>query len=103
MSPRFRIESREAVSHNEAPVVSAGKELIEGGIDMGDRNDRVGGKARLVEVACGMIVAAMFITGCAGEQQKPMAQPSADQVKGNADRGFDKLKQEEREHKPAGM
>jgi len=77
--------------------------LIEGGMDMSDRNGRVGGKARLVGAACGMIVAAMFIMGCAGEKQKPMAQPSADQVKGNADRGFDKLKQEEREHKPAGM
>ncbi len=70
---------------------------------MGDKNGKVGRKVRLVEVGCGMIVAAIFITGCAGEKQKPMAQPSADQVKGSADRAFDKLKQEEREHKPAGM
>jgi hypothetical protein len=30
-----------------------------------------------------------------------MAQPSPEQVKGNADRSFEKLKQEERDRKPA--
>ncbi|MBI4001467.1 MAG: hypothetical protein HY348_06760 [Nitrospira defluvii] len=70
---------------------------------MGDKNGRVGAGVRLVGVVCGMIVAAVLVVGCASEKPKPMAQPSSEQVKGNADRAFDKLKQEERERKPAGM
>jgi len=32
-----------------------------------------------------------------------MAQPSSEQVKGGADRAFDRLKQEEGERRPSGM
>ena len=39
----------------------------------------------------------MMMTACSSDQPKPMAQPTPDQVRGHADRGFDKLKQEERE------
>jgi hypothetical protein len=38
------------------------------------------------------------ITACSSDQPKPMTQPTPDQVRGHADRGFDKLKQEEQEH-----
>jgi hypothetical protein len=51
----------------------------------------------------GIIAAAVLVVGCASEKPKPMAQPSSEQVKGNADRAFDRLKQEEGERKPAGM
>jgi len=50
-----------------------------------------------------MIVSVVLVMGCASEKQKPMAQPSSEQVKGSADRAFERLKQEERERKPAGM
>jgi hypothetical protein len=50
-----------------------------------------------------LIGAFMAVVGCAGDKPKPMQQPSSEQVKGNADRTFDKLKQEERERKPAGQ
>jgi predicted component of type VI protein secretion system len=43
----------------------------------------------------GMLVMAM--TACSSDQPKPMAQPTPDQVRGHADRAFDKLKQEEQE------
>jgi hypothetical protein len=38
-----------------------------------------------------------LITACASDQPKPLPQPTPDQVRGHADRAFDKLKQEERE------
>lgn len=48
----------------------------------------------------GSVVIGVFfvtMTACSSDQPKPMAQPTPDQVRGHADRGFDKLKQEERE------
>lgn len=62
-----------------------------------------GGRVWLGGIACGLIITVMLITGCSSDKPKPMAQPSSEQVKGSADRAFDKLKQEERDHKPAGM
>jgi len=62
---------------------------------------RVGG--RVIGLVAGIAVAMLFVTGCASERPKPMAQPSPEQVKGNADRGFDRLKQEEGERRPSGM
>lgn len=38
-----------------------------------------------------------LITACASDQPKPVPQPTADQVRGHADRAFEKLKQEEQE------
>jgi len=35
------------------------------------------------------------MTACSSDQPKPTAQPTPDQVRGHADRTFDKLKQEE--------
>ena len=46
-------------------------------------------------VMTGMLVMAM--AACSSDQPKPLAQPTPDQVRGHADRGFEKLKQEEQE------
>lgn len=56
-----------------------------------------------VGVVGGLAVVVGLLAGCASEKPKPMAQPSSEQVKGNADRGFDRLKQEEGERRPSGM
>lgn len=48
-------------------------------------------------VVCGMVLVGITLGGCAGDQPKAPPQPTPDQVKGSADRAFDKLKQEERE------
>lgn len=47
----------------------------------------------------GAVIGVFFVTmtACSSDQPKPMAQPTPDQVRGHADKGFDKLKQEERE------
>jgi len=37
------------------------------------------------------------VGACAGDQPKPIPQPTTDQVRGHADRTFEKLKQEEQE------
>lgn len=50
-----------------------------------------------------MIAVFAAVVGCANEKPKPMQQPSPEQVKGSADRSFDKLKQEERERKPGAQ
>ncbi len=60
-------------------------------------------RAWVIGTFCAALVTAAFVLGCSSDKPKPMAQPSPEQVKGNADRAFDKLKQEERERKPAGM
>ncbi len=39
----------------------------------------------------------LLITACATDQPKPLPQPTPDQVRGHADRTFEKLKQEEQE------
>jgi hypothetical protein len=39
----------------------------------------------------------LLITACASDQPKPLPQPTPDQVRGHADRTFEKLKQEEQE------
>ena len=41
--------------------------------------------------------ALVLITACAGDQPKPLPQPTPDQVRSHSDRGFEKLKQEEQE------
>ena len=47
----------------------------------------------------GLMAGILFMTmaGCSSEQPKPLVQPTPDQVRGHADRTFDKLKQEEQE------
>lgn len=42
-------------------------------------------------------LAAVSWTGCSSTEPKPMAQPSVQDVRGNADRAFEKLKQEEKQ------
>jgi hypothetical protein len=51
---------------------------------------------RVVAMVVGPFVLSL-ITACASDQPKPHPQPSPDQVRGHADRAFDKLKQEEQE------
>jgi putative hemolysin len=46
-------------------------------------------------VAC--MALGLMLAACSSHEPKPMAQPTPDQVRGHADRGFDKLKQEEQE------
>ncbi|MGC3973489.1 MAG: hypothetical protein QM771_03790 [Nitrospira sp.] len=68
---------------------------------MGQTNSSVATRVgRLVGV---MVAAMVLVVGCASDKPKPMAQPSSEQVKGNADRAFDRLKQEEGERRPSGM
>jgi len=55
----------------------------------------------LVVVFCGFLAGGFaMIISCSSERTKPMQQPTPEQVKGNADKTFDKLKQEEHERKP---
>lgn len=55
-------------------------------------------------VLCGLVAGGVLtLTSCSSERPKPMQQPSPEQVKGSADRSFDKLKQEERERRPSGQ
>jgi hypothetical protein len=42
----------------------------------------------------------MAMTACSSDQPKPLAQPTPDQVRGHADRAFEKLKQEEQGRTP---
>lgn len=58
---------------------------------------------RVGMLASSIVAAMMLVVGCASEKPKPMAQPSSEQVKGSADRAFDRLKQEEGERRPSGM
>ena len=53
-----------------------------------------------VETTAGIVlgaVAVLMLAGCSGPEPKPMVQPTPDQVRGHADRGFDNLKKEEKE------
>jgi len=49
-----------------------------------------------VVIIVGLFVLSL-ITACASDQPKPLPQPTPDQVRGHADRTFEKLKQEEQE------
>ena len=70
---------------------------------MHDKQDHTETVFSLARFICSIMATLVLLAGCASEKTKPMAQPSPEQVKGNADRGFDKLKQEERDRKPGGM
>ena len=51
---------------------------------------------RGIAMVAGLFVLSL-ITACASDQSKPLPQPTPDQVRGHADRAFEKLKQEEQE------
>lgn len=70
---------------------------------MDSRQRKTGTDFWFAGIVWGITAALVLVAGCASEKPKPMAQPSSEQVKGNADRTFDKLKQEERDRRPAGM
>lgn len=40
---------------------------------------------------------AVMLAACSSHEPKPLPQPTPDQVRGHADRGFDNLKKEEQE------
>ena len=42
-------------------------------------------------------VGILMLSACSSTEPKPMVQPTPDQVRGHADRGFDNLKKEEKE------
>ena len=49
-------------------------------------------------VGCAMTgLLVMTMAACSSDQPKPLPQPTPDQVRGHADRAFDKLKQEEQQ------
>ncbi len=52
---------------------------------------------RLTTITGVGLCAVMLVAACAGDQPKPLPQPTPDQVRSHADRAFDKLKQEEQE------
>lgn len=47
-------------------------------------------------IAAGIVVLLLAMEGCAGEAPKPSSNVTQDQVRGNADKAFEKLKQEEK-------
>jgi ABC-type transporter MlaC component len=52
---------------------------------------------RGVAMVVSLFALLMVVTACASDQTKPLPQPTPDQVRGHADRAFEKLKQEEQE------
>ena len=54
----------------------------------------IGFKNRLIAAGIGMVLVATG--GCAGEAPKPAPTMTQDQVRSNADKAFEKLKQEEK-------
>jgi hypothetical protein len=54
-------------------------------------------KGMQAAAAVALGVGMLMLSGCSSNEPKPMAQPTPDQVRGHADRGFDNLKKEEKE------
>ncbi len=52
-------------------------------------------KRRCLMAAMGGVIL-VVVSGCAGETTKPAPTVTPDQVRSNADKGFEKLKQDER-------
>ena len=52
---------------------------------------------RATGILLGAAAVMILLAACSSKEPKPMVQPTPDQVRGHADQGFDKLKQEERE------
>ena len=68
---------------------------------MDNREDANESSTKPYATRCGRYGRGLFvlslITACASDQPKPLPQPTPDQVRGHADRAFEKLKQEEQE------
>jgi hypothetical protein len=57
-------------------------------------------RSRMLQGGIAMVVSLFVllqVAACASNEPKPLPQPTPDQVRGHADRTFDKLKQEEQE------
>jgi hypothetical protein len=77
-------------------MVNAYCPMSRGGKTMGGGNKYKGvGASGLVTLLMAGLFAA--VVACSSDQPKPLAQPTPEQVRGHADRTFDKLKQEEQE------
>jgi hypothetical protein len=59
--------------------------------------ERVEGSESMICSALAVVGLLMMLAACSRHEPKPMVQPTTDQVRGHADRSFDKLKQEEQE------
>lgn len=57
---------------------------------------RTGQSHRLIATGIGVLL--LGTGGCAGESPKPSPTVTQDQVRSNADKAFEKLKQEEKNH-----
>ncbi|MGQ0811259.1 MAG: hypothetical protein ACT4OO_08550 [Nitrospiraceae bacterium] len=55
------------------------------------------GNPRVTIVAFGLLLIVGGLSSCSSQPSKATPQPTPEQVRSNADRTFDKLKQEERE------
>jgi len=62
-----------------------------------ENNQSIVCKMRSVVLGVTAAMGLFAVAACSSEQPKPMVQPTSDQVRGHADRAFDKLKQEEQE------
>jgi len=54
------------------------------------------------KMAAGVVLGAtalLMLAACSSKEPKPLAQPTPDQVRGHADRGFDNLKKDEQERR----
>ncbi len=58
------------------------------------RIERISGRWCVMIAVLGLGV--VSVAGCAGDSPKPTSTMTQDQVKGNADKAFEKLKQEEK-------
>jgi hypothetical protein len=63
---------------------------------MGSYRTITRGNRTYISLMAGLVLCS--ITACSSDQPKPLPQPTPDQVRGHADRTFDRLKQEERDH-----
>ncbi len=71
----------------------------EGGIDMSQKGvRRTVHHNRLMAAVMGLLL--VSLGGCAGEAPRPASSMAQDQVRSNADKAFDKLKQEEKNRAP---
>jgi hypothetical protein len=69
--------------------------FLEGGVRMRVQSQRL---ARATGIVLGT-AAMLMLTACSSKEPKPMTQPTPDQVRGHADRGFDNLKKDEQERR----
>jgi hypothetical protein len=78
-----------------------GQMSVGGGVFMGEDRIRRNKEKRSLMVYLAGILLLASLGGCAGEPMKPAATVTPDQVRGHADKAFEKLKLEE-QHRATG-